>query len=251
MRILMSVTTWEGVRMQSELGALGYPITVADDGIAIFECLDMLGHPVVLVETGIPDLRWDVAVDQLRKECPSMSVLVVDTHDRVADRMKALELGADDIIDPEMSGSEVAARILAIAARRAGYAGPVLNIGPLKVCLQERRVWWGAAQVHLSPAQYNIFETLCLSCPNLVSKDQIMGELYGIDPSAEPRVIDVFVASLRSRLAAAGAPRNLIETIHGRGYRLIDIRPVDTNLTAPVAFPVRDPQTPLDLRRAA
>ena len=252
MRILTSVTSWDGVRIQAELTALGFPITPADDGIAIFESLDLLGHPVTLVETGLPDLRWTVAVKQLRKESPSMSILVVDTADSAEDRTRALSLGADDIIRSDMPGSEVAARILAVATRRAGYSGPVLNIGQMKVSLQERRVWWGATPVHMSPTQYSIFETLCLTSPELVSKDDILGEIYGLEPIGDARTIDVFMATLRSRLARAGAPRSMIETVHGRGYRLVEVPPTSVEMTASLDLPVEDIENPVDhLRRAA
>lgn len=251
MRILMSVTSWDGVRIQSELAALGYPITVANDGIAIFESLDLIGHPVVLVETALPDLRWHVALDQLRKECPSMSILVIDTANRASDRMLALDLGADDIVDRDMPGTEIAARILAVAARRAGYSGPVLNIGPVKVSLRERQVWWEGVHVPTSPAQYNIFEALCLMSPHLVSKADILGELYGLDPNGDLRTIDVFMATLRSRLVRAGAPRNLIETVHGRGYRLIDIRPTDAVMHTTLGKPGHRSENPAPTPRAA
>ncbi|WP_168797707.1 winged helix-turn-helix domain-containing protein [Aliishimia ponticola] len=169
-----------------------------------------------------------------------MSILLVDSNRDASDRTDALELGADDVLDPGTPASEVAARILAVATRRAGYAGPVLNIGPLRVSLSERKVWWGAAQVKMSPAQYTIFEKLCLNAPHAVSKHLIMGELYGIDEGGEERTIDVFVATLRSRLANAGAPRTLIETIRGRGYRLADVTPEDDQMSLPFDMPVED-----------
>lgn len=251
MRVLMSVTSWETIRLQNDLDSLGFPVTVAEDGIEIFECLDLLGHPVVVMETNLPDLRWQVALDQLRRECPSMSILVINSHGSESDKVEAFELGADDVMAATVDGAEMAARILAVATRRAGYSGPTLYIGPLKVKLQERRVWWGTEQVKLSPAQYNIFEKLCLSAPNAVSKHILMGELYGIEEGGEERVIDVFVANLRSRLAAVGAPRDLIETIRGRGYRLAEFTPTGDVQDASFDFPVEELGIPADMTKVA
>lgn len=251
MRVLMNVTTWDSVRMQSDLTSMGFPITVAEDGIALFESLDLLGHPVVVMETDLPDLRWQVALDQLRRECPGMSILVIDSFDNEKDRLEALHIGADDVISRKTEGAELAARILSVATRRAGYSGPTLYIGPLKVSLQERRVWWGTAQVKLSPAQYSIFEKLCLTTPYAASKHDLMGELYGLEEGGEERIIDVFIANLRSRLAAAGAPRNLIETIRGRGYRLAEITPPEYVQDVPFEMPVEDCGIPADMTQAA
>lgn len=251
MRVLMSVTSWETVRLQNDLTSFGFPVTVAEDGIEIFECLDLLGHPVVVMETNLPDLRWQVALDQLRRECPSMSILVVDTNGSERDRLEALEIGADDVISPQIDAAELTARILAVASRRAGYSGPTLYIGPLKVKLQERRVWWGTEQVKLSPAMYSIFEKLCLSAPTVVSKHALMGELYGIDEGGEERVIDVFVANLRARLAAVGAPRDLIETIRGRGYRLAELPRLAESAEPAFDWPVEDFGVPVEISSVA
>lgn len=246
MRVLMSVTTWDAVRLQGDLDQIGFPVTPAEDGIAIFECLDLLGHPVVIMETDLPDLKWRVALDQLRKECPAMSILVINSSRSGEDQIDALQLGADDVLDPGVSATEVAARIVAVATRRAGYSGPFINLGPLQVSLSERKVWWEGNRVRLSPAQYTIFEALCLQSPHAVSKDDIMGELYGIEEGGEARTIDVFVANMRSRLMAVGAPWHLIETVRGRGYRLSDITPEDGSEAATFEMPVEQYGIPAD-----
>jgi DNA-binding response OmpR family regulator len=62
MRILMSVTTWDGARIEAALRDYGFLTTVAKDGIEVFECLDLLNHPIVLLETDLPDMRWKIAL---------------------------------------------------------------------------------------------------------------------------------------------------------------------------------------------
>jgi DNA-binding response OmpR family regulator len=232
MRILMSVTSWAGLSVQTALAEHSYPVTVADHGIGVFERLDRSGHRVVLLESGLPDMRWTVALGELRRSCPGMSVLVIDNADSAADRAKAFELGTDDVLSAEMPGAEIAARIAAVAARRAGYAGPVLHIGPLQVSLRERRVWWGAAAVLTSPQQYAILETLCLSAPDIVGKDAALNEICHLDPASDPAILDICMATLRNRLVRAGAPCNLIETVEGRGYRLVGIRTTEQAVRA-------------------
>ena len=220
MRILMSVTTWDGARVEAGLREFGFLSTVARDGIEVFECLDLLNHPVVLLETDLPDMNWRVAMTQLRAEHPNLTIIAIDNNGKVEDTLAALEAGADDVIDPKMRADEMVSRVLSVTARRAGFSGPVLRIGALKVDLRTRSIFWGPTQIDISPSQYEIFEMLCLNRTSAITKEHVMGQLYGVDDGPDPRVIDVFVCKLRARMTAAGAPTDLIETIRGRGFRL-------------------------------
>lgn len=253
MRVLMSVTSWDSVRLQSDLISMGFRVTVADDGIAIFEALDLISHPVVLMETDLPDLKWQIALDQLRSEAPQMTILVVNSADTAEDRLRAFELGADDVVSPQVDGAELAARICSIAARRAGHASPTLQIGPLQLALQQRKVWWSGTPLRLTPTQYQIFEALCLASPRAVSKHDLMGEIYGVEEGSEERIIDVFITTMRDRLQEAGAPRDLIETVRGRGYRLSEIILADAAQAsnAPFEMPVEDFGIPATMHVAA
>ena len=77
MRILMSVTSWDGMAMQARLAAQGEAVSAADTGCAIFDALTMLGRPVVIVETNLPDMKWDNAVRRLRAAYRNMSIFVL------------------------------------------------------------------------------------------------------------------------------------------------------------------------------
>lgn len=247
MRILMSVTTWDGARIEAGLRDYGIMTTVAKDGVEVFECMDLLNHPVVLLETDLPDMRWKIALQQLRREQPDMSILVIDNRCQVDDALAAFENGADDVLDPRMQADEIVSRILAVAARRAGHAGPVLRMGPLKVDLRLRRAYWGPERIDLSPSQYEILEMLAMNRLGAVTKDQIMGQLYGVDEGPDPRVIDVFICKIRASLQAAGAADNIIQTMRGRGFSLH----VDARDEIDMPIPFSDKVVSLDVRRAA
>lgn len=222
MRILMSVTTWDGARLEAGLRDEGLQITTAKDGIEIFESLDLLHHPVVLMETHLPDLRWRVALSQLRKEQPDMSILVINNSSEVRDALMALDGGADDVVHPRMHAREVASRIIAVATRRSGHGGQVLQTGPLRLDLRDHSVTWAGKPVALSPSQYLIFETICMNETRSVQKSELLGQLYGVEDAPDSRVLEVFVNGLRKKLMKAGAPFDIIETVRGQGYRLGD-----------------------------
>ena len=223
MRILMSVTTWESARLEAGLRESGFQITAAKDGIEVFESLDLLHHPIVLLETDLPDLRWRVALSQLRKEQPDLSILLINSSGNTEDALIALENGADDVVHPRMHAREVASRIIAVASRRSGKLGQVIQQGPLRLDLRDHSVSWAGREVAFSPSQYLIFETLCLNNARAVNKNELLGQLYGIEDAPDSRVLEVFVNGMRKKLMAAGAPFEVVETVRGMGYRLGDL----------------------------
>ena len=147
MRILMSVTTWDSLQIQANLQEQGFLVTAAEDGTAVFESLILLGRPIVILETNLPDMLWAESLLKLRQAKRNMSILVLNSHNSDTDRTKAFELGADDVITPQMDAREIAARIRAVTVRRAGYCGPNLNIGPMRPRMEERRAYWGPQQI--------------------------------------------------------------------------------------------------------
>ena len=114
MRILMSVTTWDGARIEAGLREAGFHTTTAKDGIEVFECLDLLENPAIIMETDLPDLRWRVALSQLRKEQPDATILLLNNDNTMEVALAGLDLGADDILSPKMSFPEIKHRLLAV-----------------------------------------------------------------------------------------------------------------------------------------
>ncbi len=247
MRVLMSVTTWDAARVEAGLRECGLLTTTARDGVEVFESLDMLFSPVVILETDLPDMRWRVALQQLRLECPDAAILVLNNKGTLEDKVAALEIGADDIIDPRMRTEEIVSRILSVTGRRAGFAGPILRSGALKLDLRAKRAFWGPDQIEMSPSQYEIFELLCMNQSGIVTKDDIMGQLYGLEEGPDPRVIDVFICKIRTSLAMSGAPADMVETVRGRGFRMT----IAEQAGAVQPLPFVEPEIPFTLPEAA
>ncbi|MEO9515650.1 MAG: response regulator transcription factor [Paracoccaceae bacterium] len=223
----MSVTTWDGARIEAGLREAGFHTTTAKDGIEVFECLDLLENPAIIMETDLPDLRWRVALSQLRKEQPDATILLLNNDNTMEVALAGLDLGADDILSPKMSFPEIKHRLLAVMSRRRGNARPIIQNGPSSLDLRDQEVRWDGVRVALSPSQYQIFEVLCLNQTTVVSKNKILGELYGIDETPDSRVLEVFLNGIRTHLGAVGAPNDLIETVRGQGYRLANLENYD------------------------
>lgn len=240
MRVLMSVTSWNAMELQTCLQEEGFLVTAAEDGSEVFESLTLLGRPIVILETGVPDVDWAESLKKLRGNHRNMSIFMMNTHKSVDDQIKAFELGADEVIDPDTDGKEVAARIRAVVVRRAGYSGPNVNIGPMRLRMLERSAYWGPQKIDLTPTQYNIFQTLCLAAPYAVSRHVIMAELYGLEEGCELLSVNAFISHVRAKLIAAGAPKSVIETVNGRGYRLSQLEPSENVLPVPADLPAQD-----------
>lgn len=230
MRVLLTVTTWDAVQLEQQLTETGFSVTAVDDAESVLDALNLLGRPIAVVETNVPGIDWHALVKTLRQKHRAMSIFVFNSFQCAEDQVRALEMGADDVLNANMSADELAARLRAVLVRRAGYASPNVSVGPLQMRLAEKRVFWGTNQLALSPAEYRILETMCLASPKTMRRDALMAELYGIEEGCEPRTINTFLSNLRGRLTAAGAPNDIIETKRGEGYRLVNVDdPVDVH----------------------
>lgn len=232
MRVLMSVASWDASLIEAHLKEQQFLVTAASDGTELFECLNLLGRPIVLLETSLPDVDWRDCLRALRRDNRNMSILILNSKKSMVDQNLAFALGADDVIPADIKSAELAARIRAIKLRRSGHFCPTLDMGPLRLRMNTRRAFWGPVRIDLTPTQYTILETVCLAAPYAVSKDVMMAELYGVDEGSDISAIGVYISQLRSRLVAAGAPWDTVETVYARGYCLSKFDGVDTTQSA-------------------
>ncbi|MGR3320382.1 MAG: winged helix-turn-helix domain-containing protein [Pseudooceanicola sp.] len=117
-------------------------------------------------------------------------------------------------------GDEIASRLRAYIRRSHGFASQAPSFGGLTVDLDRRVVSFGARSIHLTRLEYELVEMLTLADGRLVSRDAIMTRLYGWEDEPEAKIIDVYICRIRAKLATLDAPRGLIATRVGHGYRI-------------------------------
>jgi two-component system, OmpR family, KDP operon response regulator KdpE len=139
-------------------------------------------------------------------------------------KLEAFERGVDDILTVPLSPEELIARALAIMRRtyRAAIAfTPTIKLGELEVDILNRRVRSGAAELHLTSLEQSLLYLLAANAGQLVTREQIMDNLWGVDYAAESNVIDRHVRNLRRKLQDDWRRPRFIATVPGRGYRFV------------------------------
>ena len=187
-------------------------------------CAEALDAPVpdlVLLDLGLPDLDGFEVCRRLRADS-SVPITIVTARDDETDRVVGLELGADDYVVKPFGFRELVARIRAVARRSAaGAATPqVQEIGSLRLDRRERRVFLGTVELSLTPKEYDLLAVLAADPGALVTRREILSEVWDPHWYGTSKTVDVHIASLRKKL---GDPA-WIETSRGVGFRLATLQ---------------------------
>jgi DNA-binding response OmpR family regulator len=146
--------------------------------------------------------------------------LLITALDASSDKVEGLDSGADDYVVKPLDPPELMARIRALS-RRAQISEPtVLRWGDLQLNPGMHEVSFAGHSLHLTPKEYNILELLMHHGRQVLKRITIVEHVWSLDDPPREDTINATIKSLRNKLKSAGAPHNLIETIHGVGYRL-------------------------------
>ena len=194
----------------------------AADSVAMgAEALRRPPSDVVLLDLGLPDVDGMDVCRRLRADSDA-AIIVVTARGEEADRVLALDEGADDYLVKPFGLAELLARIRAVLRRgqraSGGATAEVLRHGPLNVDLRTRKVTMSGMEVALTPKEFAILECLATDPGRLISRQEIVERAWDEHWYGPTKVLDVHLAALRRKL---GDPA-LIETVYGHGFRLAD-----------------------------
>jgi two-component system OmpR family response regulator len=168
----------------------------------------------VVLDLGLPDGDGLDLLPALRG-CPlPPPVLILTARDRLSDRIRGLDAGADDYLVKPFDLAELAARLRARARRRNGRRAPTIEIGPLAIDPATRVVRLGDATIDLSTQEYAMLMALVEHPGHVLSRRQLEDAIYALEAGATSNVIEVYVSRLRRKLG-----RDAIQTVRGIGYR--------------------------------
>lgn len=204
--------------LERGLEAHGYGFASAEDGElgasrALEEDVELL-----LLDISLPGIDGHEVLRRVRRERPGLPVLMLTARDELQSKVDSLSAGADDYLTKPFALEELMARIGALS-RRAQEAVPSrLEAGELAMDLLSREVWHGAKLIDLSPREFALLEYLVRNTGQVLSRQQILSEVwdYSFDPGSNS--VDVYIRYLRRKLDRAGEP-SLISTVRGAGYR--------------------------------
>ncbi|MFC6887201.1 MULTISPECIES: response regulator [Actinomadura] len=205
--------------LRINLRARGYEVDAAADGRAALD-LAARRHPdVVLLDLGLPDMDGTDVIKGLRGWL-SVPIIVLSARHASAEKVEALDAGADDYVTKPFGMDELLARLRA-AVRRSAPAeeAAVVSTGTFTVDLAAKKVVRDGADVRLTPTEWHILEVLVRNAGRLVGQRQLLREVWGPTYETETNYLRVYLAQLRRKLEADPAhPRHLI-TEPGMGYR--------------------------------
>jgi two-component system OmpR family response regulator len=172
-------------------------------------------YDLVILDIGLPDLSGLDVLRRLRNRRSNVPVLLLTAQDTLADRVRGLDLGADDYLSQPFDLPELEARVRALLRRGANTSTPSLQHGRLRFDTVGRRVFHDDQPVELSVRELAVLELLLIREGRVVSKEQIVNHLYGWGDEVGANAIEVYVYRIRRKLEPLGCE---IRTVRGMGY---------------------------------
>ena len=202
-----------------------YVVDIAADGKSAEEWVSLFAYDFIILDMGLPDTGGISLCRRLRKQKVVSSILMLTAKDDSAIKVKALNAGADDYVVKPFDFEELFARIRALGRRESIVLDTVLQRGDLRIDPNTFEVFYQDRPLRITPKEYALLE-LFLHHPNQVfSLDAIIDNLWSFEDIPSGDAVRTHVKGLRQKLKAGGAPKDLIETVYGLGYRLRAIEP--------------------------
>ena len=203
--------------LQFSLRQAGYAVDWVSNGAAADETLkdDIFG--LVILDLGLPKLDGFEVLRRLRRRNLALPVLILSGREKPEEKVLGLDLGADDYLVKPFSLGELQARVRALLRRGQGGSAPVLSYGALSYDTTDRSARVDGAAIVLSIHETGVLEVLLRRFGRVVSKEQIVEQLYSYDRDVSQNAIEVYMHRLRKKIAGAGVA---VRTLYGRGYVL-------------------------------
>ncbi len=200
----------------------GYRVRTAEGGAEALEAAGSERPDLLILDLMLPGFSgYDVLTEMRRRpELVDVPVIVLTARRDEADRVKGLELGADDYVTKPFSPRELVLRVSAVLRRAqapaVAGAGRMLYGGPIVVDLNAMRVQLNGSAIDLTPTEYRLLITLLERRGRVQTRQQLLETAWDIHARIETRTVDMHVQRLRAKLGDWG---NLVETVRGFGYR--------------------------------
>ncbi len=208
------------VRMLAEDRHVVELAATGQDGL---EMAALDGLDAVILDVGLPDISGFEVARRLRARRSSVAILMLTARDSIRDRVDGLDAGADDYLVKPFAFEELAARLRALARRKAttiGQEGSMLRNGPIVLDEVRRSVTVAGRAISLSPREFSLLECLLRHPGAVLSRDQLLDAAWPYGVAVTPNTVDAYVHLLREKLGPEGAAR--IRTERGIGYRMPD-----------------------------
>jgi DNA-binding response OmpR family regulator len=198
----------------------GYAVSVAADGAEGLRLARQLDVDLVILDVMLPRMSGLEICQQLRAMRHDVPILMLTARGQESDKVEGLRLGADDYVTKPFSFVELEARVEALLRRVSRRAEPELvRVGELELDFKRLRATRGGAELALSAREFAILACLIARRGEVVSREELLQRVWGYERLPFTRTVDMHIAKLRRKIERDPAAPELIETVHGRGYR--------------------------------
>jgi len=203
------------------LNESGYSTAIARNGIEALSSLQQQKFDLALLDVMLPDLNgWQVL--QTLRTFSQIPVLMLTARDHVLDRVKGLELGADDYLSKPFSYIELLARIKSLLRRAPRMEQEAYQVSNLVLNRLKHEVQRGGQKIELSQKEFALLQLLMEHQGQVMTRSQIASMVWNINFNTDTNVVDVAIRRLRSKIDDHFSPR-LIHTVRGMGYKLDEL----------------------------
>ncbi|RDE49611.1 MAG: response regulator [Candidatus Accumulibacter meliphilus] len=190
-----------------------YAVDWVRDGATANNVLQDGGHQAVLLDLGLPKRDGLEVLQRLRQAGNTIPVLVITARDGIDDRIKGLDIGADDYLVKPFDVNELLARLRAIVRRQGGHAAPLLSNGKVSLDPASHEARCGETVELLSAREFALLHALLLRPGAILTRNELEERIYGWNEEVESNVIDVLIHGLRRKLGPT-----IIKNVRGAGW---------------------------------
>lgn len=213
-----------GLFLQKGLKLEGHEVAWVGDGETGLQFAVEQQPDLIVLDLSLPRKDGIEVLEAMQGRFDGTAVLVLTGRSQVEERVKCLNLGADDCLLKPFSFHELTARCRALLRRREQFADPVLRHGDVELNRMDRKVTRHGRAVELTVKEFALLEFLLLRRGRCCSRSELLREVWQMSPDAGTNVVDVYVNYLRKKLGAASAEDDggysVIETVRGEGYQM-------------------------------
>jgi two-component system OmpR family response regulator len=195
----------------------GIEVETAGDGRAALTVVDRFAPDVVVLDIMMPRMDGIALTKELAGD-PRRGLVILSARDETRDRIRGLDVGADDYLGKPFEFGELLARVRSVLRRRQPDQAAVLRAGPLELDRSTRRVLSQGSEVELSTREFDLLAYLMEHRGEVVARDRILNAVWGVSFYGDENNLEVYVRYLRLKLN--DSERRLIQTVRGVGYRL-------------------------------
>ena len=199
----------------------GFLCDMAFTGAEASEKIAVNLYDFVLLDLGLPDYNGLDLIREAKKGNIDVAFIIITARGEVEDRVRGLDLGADDYLPKPFALAELHARLMAVARRKFQIATPDITLGEFVMDIQARKIMHNGAEVEITKKEFDLLHYLVINQNKVLARYQLYEHIWGnaLDDQYDSNFIDVHIKNVRKKLNAH-APTPWLETVRGVGYRI-------------------------------